>query len=77
MDLPMVRQHLAEAEQHVALGERHIARQVEIIGELALAGHDTSLAVDLLDSYCQLQVCHVAHRDRILKELEAVGRARR
>lgn len=67
----MVRQHLAEA----ALGERHIVRQTRIIDELARAGHDTDLAVDLLDTYCQLRVCHLAHRDRILKELEAVGPA--
>ncbi|WFU37586.1 hypothetical protein QA640_24240 [Bradyrhizobium sp. CB82] len=59
----LVRQHLAEAEQHVALGKRHIARQVEIIDELARAGHDTGLALDVLDSYRQLQVSHLAHRD--------------
>ena len=64
-------QHLAEAEQHVALGERHIARQVQIIDELARAGHDLSLAFALLDNYCELQVCHLAHRDRMRKQLGA------
>ena len=59
-----------EAEQHVALGERHIARQVQIIDELARADHSIHLAFDLLDTYCQLQVGHVAHRDRIRKQLE-------
>jgi hypothetical protein len=73
MDLPMVRQHLAEAEEHVALGERHIARQAQIIEQLACAGHNTELAVDLLDNYRQLQVCHVAHRDRLLKSKRQLG----
>ena len=72
MDLPKVRQDLAEAEEHVALGERHNARQVQIIDKLARAGQHTGLAFDLLDNYCQLQVCHIAHRDRIRKKLEEV-----
>ena len=75
MDLSMVRQHLAEAEEHVALGERHIARQVQIIDELARANQLTGLAFDLLDNYCQLQVCHIAHRDRIRKQIDKQGRA--
>jgi hypothetical protein len=73
MDLPMVRQHLAEAEQHVALGERHIARQAQIIDELARAGRDTRLAFALFKNYCELQVCHLAHRDRVRKQLDAAN----
>jgi hypothetical protein len=70
MDLPLARRHLAEGEEHVALGARHIARQVQIIDALARANQHTRLAFDLLDNYCQLQVCHIAHRDRIRKKLE-------
>jgi hypothetical protein len=62
--------HLAEAERHIALGEGHIARQIEIIGALACGGHPTELATYVLDTYRELQTTHLAHRDRIRKELE-------
>ena len=62
--------HFAEAEEFVALGGRHITRQVQIIDKFARAGQFTGSAFVLLDNDCQLQVCHIAHRDRIRKQLE-------
>jgi hypothetical protein len=62
--------HLEQAEQHVALGKRHIAEQEDRIAELAKRGYDTTTARELLDNFHALQVQHIQHHDRILKELE-------
>ena len=67
----MVRRHFAESERHFALGEKHIARQIEIIDEIGLAGGDTRLARDLLDTYRAIQQMNLSHQDTILKELGA------
>ncbi|MGV7216976.1 hypothetical protein [Bradyrhizobium sp. UFLA05-112] len=65
--------HLADAERHIALGERHIARQIEIIDVLGRGGHPTELATQVLDTYRELLITHLAHRDYIRKELEQLG----
>jgi hypothetical protein len=70
MDLRIALAHLAEAEQHIALGERHIARQIEIIDMLGRGGHPTELATQVLKTYRELQITHLAHRDHIRNELE-------
>ena len=70
MDLPTALAHLAEAEQHIALGERHIAHQIEIIDALGHSGHPTELATQVLDTYRELRITHLMHRDCIRKELE-------
>ncbi len=69
MDRSMQLQHLAEAEQHVARGARHISNQEIRVADLELLGLDTRLAYSLLETFRLIQVQHVAHRDRILKEL--------
>jgi hypothetical protein len=62
---------LAQAEQHVAQGERHITRQRELIAELERDGHDVTAASarDLLRLFEELQIMHVADRDRYRREL--------
>ncbi|RWC00321.1 MAG: hypothetical protein EOQ57_17135 [Mesorhizobium sp.] len=54
-------------EQHVLLGERHIARQREIVADFHHKGFRTDLADELLNLFEQMQLLHVAHRDRIQK----------
>jgi hypothetical protein len=70
MDLRMILDQLAMSERHVALGEKHIARQIEIIDDIRRAGGDPRLALQLLDTFRDLQVTHVEHRDRMRTALE-------
>ncbi|RWA58093.1 MAG: hypothetical protein EOQ27_31435 [Mesorhizobium sp.] len=58
---------LSDVEQHVLLGERHIARQREIVADFHHKGFRTDLADELLNLLEQMQLLHVAHRDRILR----------
>lgn len=53
----------------MALGEQHIARQRQIVSELARDGHDTQLAETLLAEFEKNQAMHVAHRDRLRRQL--------
>ncbi|HEV2549835.1 MAG TPA: hypothetical protein VGU20_21160 [Stellaceae bacterium] len=73
MDRATVLGHLQRAKEHVAQGERHIRRQQEIIQQLQDHGHDTELARELLATFEQLQVSHLADRDRFAKMLEKLG----
>ncbi|TGU87731.1 hypothetical protein EN794_050575 [Mesorhizobium sp. M00.F.Ca.ET.151.01.1.1] len=58
---------LAQLEQHVLLGARHIARQREIVLDFHRKGFRTDLAEELLSLFEQMQLLHVAHRDRVQK----------
>jgi hypothetical protein len=69
MDRAMLKQHSAQAERHVLLGERHITEQQARIGELERGGHDTGQAIQLLYQFEEMQELHIAHRDRLRKEL--------
>ncbi|WP_120708254.1 hypothetical protein [Rhizobium jaguaris] len=69
MDRELLEQHLKLAKQHVAQGRRHIIRQKQIIFELARGQHDTSQARQLLSTFEELQLMHVAERNRLQKEL--------
>jgi hypothetical protein len=64
--------YLAQAEQRIATGIRHIEKQEQIIADLKRNGRDVAaaLAVELLTIFRRTQDHDVAHRDRILKELE-------
>jgi hypothetical protein len=62
-------QHLAEAEQHIARGAQHISDQELRIEDFDHCGHDSTLARSLLETFRLIQVQHIAHRDRILREL--------
>jgi hypothetical protein len=69
MDRAMLLEHLAVALRHVSEGERHIAQQQGIIASLEREGLDTSAAKAVLLQFEALQGMHVAHRDRLKKEL--------
>ena len=62
--------HLEQAERHIAEGVRLIAEQEERIADLARLGADTTEAKKLLDNFYAIQIQHIQHRDRIVKELE-------
>ena len=74
MDREMLKQRLIVAEEHILLGERHIVRQRELVAELERDGHDTAEAIRLLTSFEELQVLHIADRDRLRRELDASQR---
>jgi hypothetical protein len=69
MDRATIIRHLEQARRHVTMGERHIASQHEIVAKLEHAGHDSRVAKELLASFAELQQFHIAHRDRLEKEL--------
>lgn len=71
MDRGTVLRHLAAADRHVAEGERHIARQRELIAELERNGHASADARGLLATLEDMQTSHVAHQDRLRRELKA------
>ena len=70
MHRAMQLRHLEEAERHVAQGERHIVAQQQRIADLHSAGLDTREPIDLLKTFREVQIQDIAHRDRILSELE-------
>ena len=65
-------EHLRQAREHVALGERHLARQREIVGEYERLGLDVASAAWLLSLFEELQVLHVAGRDRLEEQLASI-----
>jgi hypothetical protein len=69
MDPAILREHLAMAERHVAEGERHLLGQQERVLKLERAGHDTEQAHQLLKQFKELQLLHIADRDRLKAEL--------
>jgi hypothetical protein len=72
MDRATLKQRLALAEEHVAKSQRHIAQQQELVAELERHRH-TRVAEEakrLLAQFLELDVLHVAHRDRLKQELD-------
>lgn len=69
MDRSLWQRRFEEAERAVAEGQRHITRQKEIIAELERDGHDVKSACNLLAQFEWVQALHIAHRDRLQREL--------
>jgi hypothetical protein len=71
MDRDFWEQLLAMAEKHVIEGERHILRQRELVGRLMLGSSDEIIASakQLLAHFEDLQILHVADRDRLRSKL--------
>ena len=69
MNREMLERHLAMVEGHVSLGEGHIARQHELIAKLERSGHESGEAKSLLRSFEEMQGMHLAHRNRLQREL--------
>ena len=69
MDRAMILEHLAQSEEHISVGERHIANQLVLIARLERDGLNSKDAKDLLARFQAILGEHVAHRDRLRKEL--------
>jgi hypothetical protein len=71
MDRAILQSHLALAEEHVSTSKKHIARQRELIEELERDGHlQLALSAErLLAQFIKLNALHIAHRDRLRREL--------
>ena len=69
MDRAFFEHALLLALRHIEIGHRNVARQREIVAELGRDGYDTTLARDLLANFEELQLIHIADRDRVLQKL--------
>ena len=56
---------LEMAERHVADGERHVFRQREIVAQMTERSQPTDNALDLLQTFEELQREYVLHRNRL------------
>jgi len=65
----MLERHLEQAKRHAATGEKHLTRQRALITKLERDGHDASEAKTLLELLEELQTMHIAHRDRLARQL--------
>lgn len=70
----MLRDHLRLAEQHVTEGARHLRLQRAIVAEMERKGQDSVLARDTLWRFEKNQAAHLADRDRLRAELDAMAR---
>jgi hypothetical protein len=59
------------ADRHIREGEHHIAVGKRLIGELSSLGSDISMFASILSRFQETQRLHVAHRDRLRRELNA------
>ena len=73
VDRKILELHLQQAERHVAAGQEHVSRQGERVAQLERDGHDASDARKLLGLFEELEIMHIAHRDRLARQL---GKAR-
>ena len=72
MDRERLVLELQKAEEHVRQGESHLKSQRRVIAELKKDGHDTKTARSLYRTFEDLQLSHVANRDRLALELRHV-----
>ena len=70
MDRNTLELHLRQARAHVAQGEKHIARQRAVVASLEAGGHDSEAARELLATFEDSQVMHVADVARLENELD-------
>jgi hypothetical protein len=64
-----IERDLEAAERHVLKGAEQVLRQRRVVEHLAVDGHDTLLARQMLQTFEELQGAHIAGRDLVLKEL--------
>lgn len=71
VDRRMLSDVLAMAERHVLEGDAHLSRQRELIAQLERDGHlnEAARATRLLDTMRETQELHVAHRNRLRRDL--------
>ena len=75
MDRALIISYLQAAEEQVASGDQQIARHCDLISTLERAGHDTTSAIALLRELKEMQIQHVAERDRLRDELAVLSAA--
>ena len=63
-------EHLGRAERDISEGESRITRQIILIEQMRLDGHDTTEAENLLRTLRDTLVVWQGHRDEILRDLE-------
>jgi hypothetical protein len=73
VDSKMLERHLQRAERHVAVAQEHVRRQRERVAKLERDGHDASAAGTLLAQFEELEIMHIAHRDRLARQLGKVA----
>lgn len=69
MDRTRIQEHLAKAKEHAARAEEHVRHQRAIIAELTRDGHDTALALQILEHMEALLALHIEDRERLTKLL--------
>jgi hypothetical protein len=69
VDRKILELHLQQAERHVAAAQEYVSRQGERVPQLERDGHDASDAKKLLTLFEDLEVMHIAHRDRLARQL--------
>ena len=67
MDEFRERDHLAQADRHISEAKAHIARQKETIAELKRDGHETKVAMLMLNAF--KHTLFEQHREVILVRL--------
>ncbi len=70
--MEIVTKDLAQIETRVALGEQLIASQRDYGASLERSGRDPTQAKTVLEVFIELQRMHVADRDRLRGQLEAL-----
>jgi hypothetical protein len=63
------REHLAQADWHIAEAKAHIARQKDTIAELKRDGHETKVAMLMLNALKHTLCAFEQHREVILVRL--------
>jgi hypothetical protein len=74
MNRTVLVQQLEEAERNIAQGASQLAQQEATIAKLDRKGCDTQQARIILATLRDTQAFHQQERERILKELEKLGR---
>jgi hypothetical protein len=69
MDEFREREHLAQADWHIAEAKAHIARQKDTIAELKRDGHETKVAMLMLNALKHTLCAFEQHREVILVRL--------
>ncbi len=67
----VIKYKLMIAEGKIDFGEQLIASQRELVASLERSGRDSALAKDLLYMFIELQLMHIADRDRLRSALAA------
>jgi hypothetical protein len=74
MDRETLERYLREAHTHVARGQEHVRRQRRIVLEFGLAGHDTTIAKGVLETFETSQAIHEDDFKRMAASLAGMSK---